>query len=1145
MGAAPPKRVRADYGSWLVGILALVAVGCSKAVPLSASGCEPGAAAESCRLLDGGVAPDASTAPQAGASAPAVSCMASPECGDEALCMDGTCRALTPCTSDDACSAEHGLCIQGRCRIACTAAPDGCGAEHAGWVCAALERDVCLPQGTFPGAACSGSQSCGAYVHGSARFDLTCHAGTCRVPCTLGAQDACAEAAALRCTSISTQSALCLPAQASIGSTCNDDAACASSDSTWPLRCVQGHCAVACSDAGHWPGYANALCQTLGADFVCDAGTCRARPPQILGRIAAENALPGDASWALRDPASAREIEGYSDKTSVNLGDNIALYVHTAESSYTLELFRLGYYAGRGARRVLGPVQRSGVAQAMPEPDADGLVACDWRDPYNLSVPREWVSGVYLAKLTAQSSHKQSFIVFVVRDDARTSDYLFQSSVTTYQAYNNWGGKSLYDDNSSAGRRATRVSFNRPYALGSDASGLGAGELLAPLFAGTAQPTAAWEYPLLRFLEREGYDVTYATNIDTHDNPRLLEGHRAFLSVGRDAYWTWNMRGHVEQARDRFGTHLGFFSAHACSWQARLEPDAQGKPLRTLLAYKDQSDPIAETANSYQLTTEWSEPALDLSQVTMLGVQQQSTGVDADLIVDDDTSWVLAGTGLRRGDRLPGLLGHAVDAVPGVLPAGHARVMHSPFSAQDVAQGYADMITFAAPSGAWTFSAGTLQLAWGVDDYAQRALPASRLSPAAQQLARNVLARLRSAPKPALEQTLFAEHFDASSPDEERMRAGVISEGAAALDPSVSVRLQAGSLVITPREQLSGLHHNGLVSARTWDLTGGAAQVTLAATPDPGSAADSTFALSTDEDHWVRFTQEGQWLLLQIRSDSGLDTAAVSYDATAQRVLRLRHELTTGMWVWETSPDGVHFSEKRRTGASFSTSAMRWELEAGTYMSVTAPGSARFDDLLLTSSGFIDDFTGARKAERWSPGVLSEGAERYDLHSIPVQYAGSLSVRTPAAASSGSGYVSARSWDLTGGEATVELTQVAPVDASTVFALAKDAQHWVRFELSEGMLRCQDQLEGGRSQTESSYDAHAHRHLRMLHHPGTDTLTWEVSPDGADWTVLRTRNISQPLTGMRAELAIYATQPNAQGASVFQRFSLHSGLFDP
>src|SRR3979411_2822898 len=146
-----------------------------------------------------------------------------------------------------------------------------------------------------------------------------------------------------------------------------------------------------------------------------------------------ENALPGTTSWQLSNPASNREIEGYASLTSVNKGGQISLFVNTTDPNYTITVFRMGWYGGTGARQVFGPIQRAGTNQVTPAPDpATGLIECAWTNPYVLNVPASWVSGVYLAKLTAVPSGKDVYIIFVVRDDARSSSYLFQCSVTTY-----------------------------------------------------------------------------------------------------------------------------------------------------------------------------------------------------------------------------------------------------------------------------------------------------------------------------------------------------------------------------------------------------------------------------------------------------------------------------------------------------------------------------------------------------------------------------------------------------------------------------------------------------------------------------------------------------------------------------------------
>ena len=262
----------------------------------------------------------------------------------------------------------------------------------------------------------------------------------------------------------------------------------------------------------------------------------------------------------------------------MNGGSPISFYVSTVASTYTLEVFRMGWYGGAGARRVLDPVDIAGRKQTNPTPDPlTGLIECRWTEPYTITVPLDWLSGVYVATLTAQPGRQKNWIMFVVRDESRVSDVLFQSSVTTMQAYNAWGGKSLYPFNST-GPQAVMVSFNRPYGPGA-----GVTEFLR------------WEYPTIRFLEREGYDVSYSTAIDTHERAGMLLRHKAFLSVGHDEYWSRAMRTNVESARDA-GVHLAFLSSNTSYWQIRLASDSSGQPDRTIIAYKENAlsaDPFA------------------------------------------------------------------------------------------------------------------------------------------------------------------------------------------------------------------------------------------------------------------------------------------------------------------------------------------------------------------------------------------------------------------------------------------------------------------------------------------------------------------------------------------------------------------------
>ena len=351
---------------------------------------------------------------------------------------------------------------------------------------------------------------------------------------------------------------------------------------------------------------------------------------------------------------------------------------------------------------------------------------------------------MYLARLTeaGDAPADQSFIVFVVRDDARDAPILFQSSVTTFAAYNNWGGKSLYAFNSD-NAPARKVSFDRPYAANPYGVPLdGAGDFLR-----------RWEYNAVRFLEREGYDLIYVTDVDTHERGDLLRRHRAFLSVGHDEYWSWQAREHVEAARDR-GVHVAFLGADACYWQIRFEASARGDADRTIVAYKEAAgdrDPFAidgQPQNDRLITGRWRDRPISRPEERLVGVMYAADPVDGDIVVSDASHWAFAGTGVRNGDPLPGLLGYEVDAMYGGGPPAIERLAHSPFVDRG-ANGrtrYADMTIYTAPSGAIVFATGSMQWNWGLDGYNAPKWHTLRTSAAAQQITRNVLSRMLQDP---------------------------------------------------------------------------------------------------------------------------------------------------------------------------------------------------------------------------------------------------------------------------------------------------------------------------------------------------------------------------------------------------------------
>jgi hypothetical protein len=484
---------------------------------------------------------------------------------------------------------------------------------------------------------------------------------------------------------------------------------------------------------------------------------------QAQNRIQTENANPGTSNWQLANPATAREIEGYASLTSVNVGGRINFFVSTRDTSFNIEIFRTGWYNGAGARLLTTVNNLPGVLQTTPAPDRiTGLIECHWSNSYTLTVPQTWTSGVFLARLTGKSSGKQSFIIFVVRDDVRTSDLLFESSVTTFQAYNFWpggnNGKSLYDW--APGGRAWKVSFNRPYVLGYSftpgtaegaATGVGAGEYITNVQPGpsTGYPISAagWEYNMVRWLERNGYDVTYATNIDVHENPNLLLNHKGFLSVGHNEYWSMPMRLNVQSALSK-GVNAAFFSGNTLYWQVRLEAGFDGTADRTITCYKDDAqahDPLY-SSNPSLATVRWRDAPVNMPEAALLGVEYVEDPWDGDIVISDASHWLLNGSGLKNGDHLSGINGYEVDAfVPDVSPGSTSIIASSPVAPYTSGDPACD--TNCSSNTTWyntgkgsVFSSGSIQWSWGLDDYNAPALRPAVSNAAAQQITRNVLA---------------------------------------------------------------------------------------------------------------------------------------------------------------------------------------------------------------------------------------------------------------------------------------------------------------------------------------------------------------------------------------------------------------------
>jgi hypothetical protein len=409
--------------------------------------------------------------------------------------------------------------------------------------------------------------------------------------------------------------------------------------------------------------------------------------------LRAENERPGTGDWVVPDdPAMWEKVRGFADATSVDHGDTFTLYVTTGAATFTVDAYRMGFYGGSGARLIWSSGPVPGIRQPAAEVDPEtNMAEAPWAPSLDVTTGPDWPPGMYLLKLTS-SDGGASFVPMVVRDDGSEAGLVVQSSVTTWQAYNAWGGANLYTGRGGASdTRARVVSFDRPYG------GNGSGEFFGR------------EYEFVFFVERLGVDVTYWTDVDLHERPELLTRRNAFVSLGHDEYYTNEMRDGLEMARDD-GVNLAFLGANAIYRKIRLEDSPLGSSRREVNYRSADEDPLMGVRDD-EVTVSWREAPSNDPESALIGNYYECNPVKADWVVADASAWMFEGTGFRNGDRVPDMVGNEYDRVTPEAPTPESIqvIAHSPVTCRGT-RSYADSTYYTVPSGAGVFAVGTFWL---------------------------------------------------------------------------------------------------------------------------------------------------------------------------------------------------------------------------------------------------------------------------------------------------------------------------------------------------------------------------------------------------------------------------------------------------
>jgi hypothetical protein len=445
----------------------------------------------------------------------------------------------------------------------------------------------------------------------------------------------------------------------------------------------------------------------LGALTGCDSATPTGSPTGAAGAAGLaqgasgagpltvqqiEQARPGNADWRLGPTGPQQAVEGYTDQVSVERGERFALHASTTARGLTVSAYRVGWYGGAQARLVWRSGRIAGRLQPTAGPaGSTRTVTTAWEPTLGIDTA-DWPEGAYLLRLDAENGYHR-YVPMIVRSASAAGCTLLMHGAATWQAYNVWGGYSLYQGESGAyATRSLAVSFDRPY----DGSG--------------AEKFLVYERALVVLAERLGIPLAYTTGLDVHRQPQVLHGATALLSLGHDEYWTPQQRASVTAARDA-GTNLAFLGANTCFRRIRVEDGA-----RTVVCYKSdyQDDPLYGRDDAAVTTDFRADPSPD-PESSLTGVLYEGYPTDAPYVVHAADHWLYAGTGVKAGDSFEHLIGVEYDRVtPGEPTPRPIEVLaHSPLVCEG-RPSHSDSAYYTVPSGAGVFASGTMRWVEGL-----------------------------------------------------------------------------------------------------------------------------------------------------------------------------------------------------------------------------------------------------------------------------------------------------------------------------------------------------------------------------------------------------------------------------------------------
>lgn len=474
----------------------------------------------------------------------------------------------------------------------------------------------------------------------------------------------------------------------------------------------------------------------------------------MVNAIITENQNAGSSGWNFTNGAT-QEVQAYLDKSSYNPGDTLTAYVSTqaTNDNYNVTIYRIGWYGGLGGRQIHQDTAQVGTNQGYY--NGTSLVSCPtaiidstthrveagWASSYTYALPNNLTTGWYMALFTNTTRANANWGCMFAVKGSPTSDYVIIIPTNTDQAYNAWGSYSLY----AGSPIATNVSYLRPVY---DLHGVGAHG-----FQYGAQ--------FVHWAEGLGYDLSYITDVDLHENASLLLNHKVFISVAHHEYWSKPMYDGA-QAAIASGCSAAFMGANACYWQVRFGTDSTGTLAdKTVVGYKvmsnyptDGNGPLSNDplygVNNTLVTTQWRATPVNLPENAMIGIMY-SAGTTG---IANNTGWTTdpsmdttytAGTSLVANTTYgTDIEGYEWDKIQSGSPGGLKTIATTATLPKAGGNDTANTTWYRAPAGGLVFASGSICFAWALSGYRwSQSMTYKATVPQVQVLMQNIMGAMK------------------------------------------------------------------------------------------------------------------------------------------------------------------------------------------------------------------------------------------------------------------------------------------------------------------------------------------------------------------------------------------------------------------